>query len=174
MVTVAGVGFSITIVALVLASTQFGPRLLGLFMRDIISQATLGTFIGTFTYCVLVLRTIRGPDEVGGAFVPQVAMTIAIGITLVSVGVLVYFFHHVAVTIQAPNVVSTVAHDLHAAIDHLRKPGHRRRRARRPPPTRCPIPGSSRVGAPGAAVTSRSSTTRRSCRSPLGMTCASA
>ncbi len=123
MVTVAGVGFSITIVALVLASTQFGPRLLGLFMRDITSQATLGTFIGTFTYCVLVLRTIRGPDEAGGAFVPQVAMTIAIGITLLSVAVLVYFFHHVAVTIQAPNVVSTVAHDLDAGIDHLRKPG---------------------------------------------------
>ena len=122
MVTVAGVGFSITIVALVLASTQFGPRLLGLFMRDITSQATLGTFVGTFTYCVLVLRTIRGPDEAGGAFVPQVAMTIAIGITLLSVAVLVYFFHHVAVTIQAPNVVSTVAHDLDAAIDHLRKP----------------------------------------------------
>ena len=122
MVTVAGVGFSITIVALVLASTQFGPRLLGLFMRDITSQATLGTFVGTFTYCVLVLRTVRGPDEVGGAFVPQVAMTIAIGITLLSVAVLVYFFHHVTVTIQAPNVVSTVAHDLDAAIDHLRKP----------------------------------------------------
>jgi uncharacterized membrane protein len=119
MVTVAGVGFSITIVALVLASTQFGPRLLGLFMRDLTSQGTLGIFVATFTYCVLVLRTIRGPDEVGGAFVPQVAMTIAIAITLVSVAVLVYFFHHVAVTIQAPSLVATVAHDLDAAIDHL-------------------------------------------------------
>jgi uncharacterized membrane protein len=123
MVTVAGVGFSITIVALVLASTQFGPRLLGLFMRDLVSQATLGMFVGTFTYCVLVLRTIRGPDEIGGAFVPQVAMTIAIAITLVSVGVLVYFFHHVAVTIQAPTLVATVARDLHDAIDHLLSPG---------------------------------------------------
>ncbi len=123
MVTVAGVGFSITIVALVLASTQFGPRLLGLFMRDRVSQATLGTFVGTFTYCVLVLRTIRGPDEIGGAFVPQVAMTIAIGITLISVGVLVYFFHHVAVTIQAPTLVATVARDLDVAIDHLVSPG---------------------------------------------------
>ena len=119
MVTVAGVGFSITIVALVLASTQFGPRLLGLFMRDLTSQGTLGIFVATFTYCILVLRTIRGPDEVGGAFVPQVAMTIAIAITLVSVAVLVYFFHHVAVTIQAPTLVATVAHDLDDAIDHL-------------------------------------------------------
>jgi uncharacterized membrane protein len=123
MVTVAGVGFSITIVALVLASTQFGPRLLGLFMRDLTSQATLGIFVATFTYCILVLRTIRGPDEVGEAFVPQVAMTIAIAITLVSVGVLVYFFHHVAVTIQAPSLVATVAHDLDEAIDHLMTPG---------------------------------------------------
>jgi uncharacterized membrane protein len=119
MVTVAGVGFSITIVALVLASTQFGPRLLSLFMRDLASQATLGIFVATFTYCVLVLRTIRAPDEVGGAFVPQVAMTIAIGLTLISVGVLVYFFHHVTVTIQAPKVVATVAGDLDRAIDHL-------------------------------------------------------
>jgi uncharacterized membrane protein len=91
-------------------------------MRDITSQATLGMFIGTFTYCVLILRTIRGPDEVGGAFVPQVAMTIAIAITLVSVAVLVYFFHHVAVTIQAPHVVATVAHDLAYGIDHLLPP----------------------------------------------------
>jgi len=123
MVTVAGVGFSITIVALVLASTQFGPRLLGLFMRDVTSQATLGVFTGTFTYCVLILRTIRGPDEVGGAFVPQVAMTIAIGITLLSVAALVYFFHHVAVAIQAPKLVATVARDLDRAIDHLVSPG---------------------------------------------------
>lgn len=123
MVTVAGVGFSITIVALVLASTQFGPRLLGLFMRDLTSQGTLGVFVATFTYCVLVLRTIRGPEEVGGAFVPQVAMTVAIAITLISVAVLVYFFHHVAVTIQAPTLVATVAHDLDHAIDHLVSPG---------------------------------------------------
>ena len=126
MVTVAGVGFSITIVALVLASTQFGPRLLSLFMRDVTSQATLGVFTGTFTYCVLVLRTIRGPDEIGGAFVPQVAMTIAIAITLLSVGALVYFFHHVAVSIQAPKLVATVARDLDRAIDALaaRDVGH--------------------------------------------------
>ena len=119
MVTVAGVGFSITIVALVLASTQFGPRLLSLFMRDVTSQATLGVFTGTFTYCVLVLRTIRGEEEAGGAFVPQVAMTIAIVITLLSVAALVYFFHHVAVSIQAPKLVAAVARDLDHAIDRL-------------------------------------------------------
>jgi uncharacterized membrane protein len=119
VVTVAGVGFSITIVALVLASTQFGPRLLTLFMRDTTSQATLGTFAGTFTYCILVLRTIRSPGEGGTAFVPQLAISIAIGLTLLSVSALIYFFHHVAVAIQAPKLVATVARDLDRAIDAL-------------------------------------------------------
>ncbi|HEX4896768.1 MAG TPA: DUF2254 domain-containing protein [Candidatus Limnocylindrales bacterium] len=119
MVTVAGLGFSITIVALVLASTQFGPRLLTLFMRDVTSQATLGVFAGTFTFCVLVLRSIRGPGEGGAEFVPQVSITVALGLTLLSVGMLVYFFHHVAESIQAPKLVATVARDLDRAIDRL-------------------------------------------------------
>jgi uncharacterized membrane protein len=119
MVTVAGLGFSITIVALVLASTQFGPRLLTIFMRDAMSQATLGTFAGTFVYCILVLRSIRSVDEGGPPFVPALAITVAIGLTLLSVAALVYFFHHVAISIQAPKVVATVARDLDRAIDAL-------------------------------------------------------
>jgi uncharacterized membrane protein len=119
MVTVAGLGFSITIVALVLASTQFGPRLLSLFMRDVTSQLTLGVFVGTFTYCVVVLRTIRDSSEGADAFVPQIAVTIAIGLTLLSVGALIYFFHHVAVSIQAPELVAKVARDVERAIDNL-------------------------------------------------------
>jgi len=118
MVTVAGLGFSITIVALVLASTQFGPRLLTLFMRDVTSQATLGVFAGTFTFCVLILRSIRGPGE-GAEFVPQVSITAALGLTLLSVAMLIYFFHHVAESIQAPKLVATVAKDLDRAIDTL-------------------------------------------------------
>lgn len=137
MVTVAGLGFSITIVALVLASTQFGPRLLTLFMRDSTSQVILGTFAGTFTYCVLVLRSIRSADEGGATFVPQLAVTIAIGLTLLSVAALVYFFHHVAVSIQAPKVAAAVARDLDRAIDNL-YPGGLGQSGPEPAPTDLP------------------------------------
>jgi uncharacterized membrane protein len=119
MITVAGVGFSVTIVALVLASTQFGPRLLTLFLRDLTSQATLGSFAGTFVYCVLVLRSVRGLDEGGPGFVPALSITGAILLTLLSIAALVLFFHHVAVSIQAPKLVATVARDLDRAIDAL-------------------------------------------------------
>ena len=63
MITVTGVTFSITVVALTLASQQFGPRLLRSFLRDLGNQVTLGTFISTFLYCLLVLRTVRGTDD---------------------------------------------------------------------------------------------------------------
>lgn len=69
MITVAGVTFSITMVALSFASTQLGPRLIENFLRDRGNQVVLGTFISTFLYCLLVLLTIRGADS--QAFVPK-------------------------------------------------------------------------------------------------------
>lgn len=99
MITVAGVVFSITIVALTLASSQFGPRLLRTFMRDTANQVVLGTFIATFLYCLLVLRTIRGLDE--REFVPHLSVTVGVLLGVASLGVLIYFIHHVSVSIQA-------------------------------------------------------------------------
>jgi uncharacterized membrane protein len=116
MITVAGVAFSVTIVALTLASQQFGPRLLRNFMRDRGNQVVLGTFIATFTYSLVVLRTIRS----GGAeFVPHLSVTFAIVMALASLGVLIYFIHHAAVSIQAPEVIAMVAADLMTGIDRL-------------------------------------------------------
>ena len=63
MITVAGLTFSITMLTLQLASSQFGPRLLRNFMRDRGNQLVLGTFISTFVYCLLVLRTVKGVDQ---------------------------------------------------------------------------------------------------------------
>ena len=60
MITVAGVVFSITIVALSLTSSQYTSRVLRNFMRDTINQVVLGVFLGIFAYCLVVLRTIRG------------------------------------------------------------------------------------------------------------------
>ncbi|MCC6508371.1 MAG: DUF2254 domain-containing protein [Pirellulaceae bacterium] len=117
MITVAGVVFSITMVTLSLASSQFGPRLLRNFMRDTANQIVLGTFIATFLYCLLVLRTIRGIDE--HEFVPHISVTAGVLLGVASLGVLIYFIHHVAVSIQASYIVSTVSHDLRSAIDRL-------------------------------------------------------
>jgi uncharacterized membrane protein len=119
MMTVVGVAFSITIVSLQLASSQFGPRLLRNFMRDTGNQIVLGTFVATFMYCLLVLRTVRGEDGIGDTFVPHVAVTVGVLLAACSVAVLIYFIHHSAAAIQADNVVATVSADLAATIDRL-------------------------------------------------------
>ena len=72
MITVAGVVFSITLVALSLTSSQYTSRVIRNFMRDRVNQVVLGVFVGIFAYCLVVLRTIRGGDE--GAFVPALAV----------------------------------------------------------------------------------------------------
>jgi uncharacterized membrane protein len=117
MITVAGVVFSITIVALSLASAQFGPRLLRNFIRDRRNQVVLGTFTATFLYCLLILRTVRGMDH--QEFVPSVSVTVGMLLAITNLGILIYFIHHVAISIQATSVIKSVSDELHETIDRL-------------------------------------------------------
>lgn len=117
MMSVATTAFSITIVALQLASSQFGPRLLRNFMQDTGNQIVLGTFISTFVYSLMVLRTINGVAE--NEFVPHIAVTCGLGLAIASIGVLIYFIHHSATSIQVDNVIFRVGRELDQLIDQL-------------------------------------------------------
>jgi uncharacterized membrane protein len=115
VITVVGLVFSITIVALTLASTQFGPRMLRNFVRDRGTQVTLGTFVATFVYAILALGSIAHGRR--GDFVPHLSITVALALMLASLGVLIYFIHHIAKSIQLPQVIASIANDLSVAID---------------------------------------------------------
>ena len=112
MITVAGVAFSITIAAVAYVSQQFGPRIISQFMRDRGNQFTLGTFTATFLYCLLVLRTIESGPLPGDNFVPHVGIVIAILLAVASVGVLIFFTHHVPRSIHVANVVADFGREL--------------------------------------------------------------
>jgi uncharacterized membrane protein len=114
VITVAALVFSIMIVTLTLASTQFGPRMLRNFIRDRGTQLTLGTFVATFVYATLVLISIGGKR---GNFVPHLSITMSVALVCVSMGVLIYFIHHIAFSIQLPQVIASIASDLSQAID---------------------------------------------------------
>jgi uncharacterized membrane protein len=119
MITVVSVTFSVTIVALTVASQHFGPRLLNSFMRDTSAQAVLGIFIGTFAYCLVVLRTVRGDGDEYERFIPHVGVTVALALSLVSVGALIYYIHHVAASLQVSEIARRVSGDLLRSIDRL-------------------------------------------------------
>jgi uncharacterized membrane protein len=115
VITVIGVVFSITILALTLASQQFGPRMMRNFIRDIGNQLTLGVFVGTFVYSVLALGSITSSTH--GDFVPHLSITVAEALLLVDLGVLIYFIHHIAKSIQLPEVIAGIARDLTRSVD---------------------------------------------------------
>ncbi len=109
MITVAGTVFSVTIAAVVYASGQYGPRLLTNFMKDRGNQVTLGTFIATFIYCLIVLRTVRSSDESSGySFVPNTALLVGVILALCSIAVLIFFIHHVPSKIHINSVIEDV------------------------------------------------------------------
>ncbi len=117
MITIAGVVFSMTLVALTLTSSQLGPRMLRNFMRDTATQVVLGTFVATFLYCLVVLRSIRHDEQ--SLFVPHLSVSLGLILAVVSIGVLIYFIHHVSLSIQANQIVARVSTELMEGIDRL-------------------------------------------------------
>jgi uncharacterized membrane protein len=115
VITVVTLVFSITIVTLTLASTQFGPRMLRNFIRDRITQFTLGSFVATFVYSILVLVSISPGGH--GDFVPHLSITVCLALVVADVGVLVVFIDHIAKSIQLPRVIASIAGDLSRAIE---------------------------------------------------------
>lgn len=117
MLGVAGTVFSITLVALTLASSQFGARLLRNFMYDQLNQVVLGTYVATFIYCMLVLKTVKSEMDI--EFVPNLSIMVAMILAVANIFLLIIYIHHISVSIQADHVVSDVSQKLTKSIKTL-------------------------------------------------------
>ncbi|MBA2431480.1 MAG: DUF2254 domain-containing protein [Chthoniobacterales bacterium] len=120
VITVAGVAFSVTIVTLSLASTQYTPRIVRIFMGDRWNQFVLGSFVGIFAYCLIVMRTIRTGSEDEASFVPLIAVFFGMLLALLSIACLIFFIHHTASSIQASSILAAINQETIAAIDRVR------------------------------------------------------
>ncbi len=108
MISVTGLVFSITLVVLQLASSQFTPRILGGFLQSRIVQVTLGVFTASFVYALTVMRAVKDSIDGGAAFVPQIAVTVAFVLVSGAVAMFIAFINHVTASIQLTNVVATL------------------------------------------------------------------
>jgi uncharacterized membrane protein len=115
LITVAGLTFSVTMIVLQLASSQFSPRVLRNFLRDRFTQATVGVFIGIFIYCLIGLRSVGGVAN----FVPRLTVTIASMLGVLAVILLIVFIHHISVLIQVSEVSARIARETTAALDRV-------------------------------------------------------
>lgn len=117
VITVTSLVFSLTVVTLQLASSQFSPRLLRTFLSDRGNQIVLAVFLATFAYSLTVLRTIRSGEGEAEIFVPQVAVSGAFLLVLASVAALVYFIHHITQEIQVDTMMREVERETRRTID---------------------------------------------------------
>lgn len=117
---VAGTTFSITMAVLALTSSTYGPRLIRNFMADRANQTVLGVLVATFLYSLLVLRSIRVIGDAGDeAFVPHLAVNLAVLLAVADVAVLIYFIHHISDSIQISTLTGGVREELRATIERL-------------------------------------------------------
>lgn len=117
MIGVAGTVFSIILVVLTLASSQFGSNLIRNFMHVRLNQVVLGAYISTFAYCLIILNTIRNNDQV--VFVPSFSILIALLSSVVNIILLIFFIHNTAMSIQASTVISDISESLSKNIKTL-------------------------------------------------------
>jgi uncharacterized membrane protein len=114
MITAISVTFSVTIVALTVAAQHFGPRVLNSFVRQTSAQVVLGTFLATFAYAVLALGAIRGDGP--SSQIPELTVSGAVTLVVLSIGALIYYVHHVSTTLQIGNLAAAIVVDLHEAV----------------------------------------------------------
>ena len=109
IMTVTSLTFSLTVVALQVASGQFTPRLMRTFLSDRGNQTVLAIFLGTFAYSMVLLQSVQAESDRIPRSIPALGVTAATGAALLSVIALVYFFHHLTVQLRVDKVMQGVA-----------------------------------------------------------------
>jgi uncharacterized membrane protein len=117
VMTVVSIVFAILLMSLTLASMQFSPRILVGFTRDRVTQWTLGVFLGTFSYCVCALPSVK---TVSPLFVPVLTVQGAMMLALISVVWLLFFIHHIAHSISVNYIVDRIASETETTIEEMK------------------------------------------------------
>ncbi|MBX7267687.1 DUF2254 domain-containing protein [Micromonospora sp. Llam7] len=131
MISFTALVFSITVVALQLASSQYSPRVLRTFLQDRIIQATLGTFVATFLFAMVVLAALPAQDAEG---LPELSLAVSISLVLASTGTFIYYLHHITTVMRVSHIIAAIGAQTRRSITGL------------------PPPDESRAAVPGAVT----------------------
>lgn len=105
MISFTALVFSITVVALQLASSQYSPRVLRTFLQDRVIQLTLGTFVATFLFAMVVLAALPDGADVR---LPEVSLALAIALVLLSSGIFIYYLHHITTVMRVSHIIAAI------------------------------------------------------------------
>jgi uncharacterized membrane protein len=131
LITVVGVLFSVTMVVVQQLGAQYTPRMIQNFTRSMPSQVLLGTYIGTFCYCLLVLRKVHGGSGDEDPMIPEIAISIAILLAILCLSLLVYYIHYLTQSFKSTTVISNAAQEALAAIKRFYEDSNKAPRERK-------------------------------------------
>ena len=119
-ITFAGIAFSISLLVIQLASSQYSPRVVHGLLRDPFTKRVMGIVVGTFTYCLVVLRSVRGPLEEGGdAVIPNISVGVAVLLGVVAIMAIIAFIDHSAHSMDVSRILSRATRDAISATEEL-------------------------------------------------------
>lgn len=119
MISFTALVFSITVVALQLASSQYSPRVLRTFLQDRIIQATLGTFVATFLFAMVVLAALPAQD---GERFPELSLAVSMSLVLASSGIFIYYLHRITTVMRVSHIIASIGAQTRRSIAHLPPP----------------------------------------------------
>ncbi|SCG44237.1 Uncharacterized membrane protein [Micromonospora echinaurantiaca] len=114
MISFTALVFSITVVALQLASSQYSPRVLRTFLQDRVIQATLGTFVATFLFAMVVLAALPADDN---EQLPELSLAVSMALVLASTGVFIYYLHHITTIMRVSHIIAAIGAQTRRTID---------------------------------------------------------
>ena len=141
MLTFLGVVFATTLVAIQLASSQYSPRIVRVFVRSRLTQSTLGVFLATF---VFALNALVGTREAADPFVPALTMTVLYLLVLATVLMFIAFIHGMVRLLRVQYLLRLTARASHDAIDQAFPTAAAYRETPAPAPSLTPRPVATR------------------------------
>jgi uncharacterized membrane protein len=140
-ITFAGIAFSVALLIFQMASSQYSPRVIHGLFRDPFNKRVMGFVVGTFTYCLVVLRSVRSATEEGGeAVIPYLSVGLAVILGIAAVLAIIAFIDHAAHMMDISEILQRVTDD---TIDQAGRgaPDHDGSELDEPPPSRPDHPG---------------------------------
>jgi uncharacterized membrane protein len=115
ILTLTAVVFSVALVALQMASSQYSPRVLRNFVRKTATKLALSMFIATFVFALAVLVSL-GTSGKGPTVVPVGAIAAAYLLVLVSLIVFVFFVHSTVRSMRVTYVIEDLSREISRSL----------------------------------------------------------
>ena len=130
--------FATTLVAIQLAASQYSPRTVRIFIRSRITRVTLGLFLATFVFSLIVLVSNRASVSSARQFAPVVSVATLLALTLATVFGFVAYLHGVVRLMRVQYLLEAIAAESRRAIEENFPPASAYLDAAPPPPDPAP------------------------------------